>query len=60
MKNHPIPDIENKVTAVSNYFLIETDIGMLEQHLVIFTLLERNMNGNNPVVTILWQAKGTW
>jgi len=60
IKNHPIEGIKNKVICVSSYFLVETDITMTDQHLVIFTLLERNMNGNNPVVTILWQAKGTW
>ncbi len=60
VRNRNIKDIDDKITHVSSYFLVETEVRMDEQHLVIFTLLERTMSGTNPVVTILWQAKGTW
>lgn len=60
IKNHNIQNLEGKIITVSNYFLVETEVKTDDQRMVLFTLLERTMNGNNPVVTILWQAKGAW
>lgn len=60
VKNHQIK--ADKITAISQYFLVETDVAIENQHLVLYTLLERaNMSGDGKAtVNILWQSKGTW
>lgn len=60
VKNHQIK--ANKITTVSQYFLVETDVAIENQHTLLYTLLERSsMNGDGKaIVNILWQSKGTW
>lgn len=60
VKNHQIKT--DKITTVSQYFLVETDVAIENQHLLLYTLLERvNMGGDGKAaVNVLWQSKGTW
>lgn len=58
IKNHPIP--ENKITTVSSYFLLETDVSIERQHLLIYTLLERSTKDKKANIKIRWQSKNTW
>lgn len=46
------PDI---IQANSSYFLVETKVNFQQQHLVLYTLLEREQEGK---VKTLWQSKG--
>lgn len=55
VKNHAIP--AEKVTTVSNYFLLETDVTIENQHVLLYTLFERTTNDNKVAVNILWQSK---
>lgn len=56
IKNHPLQD--NKVTWVSNYFLVETEVATGEQRIILYTLLQRD-NGNKANVWVLWQNRGS-
>lgn len=58
VKNHQIQ--ADKVTFSSKYFLAETDVSIEKQHTLLYTLLERNAQGKQITVNILWQSKGTW
>lgn len=58
IKNHPVP--ADKITTVSSYFLVETEIGIENQHLLLYTLLERATNQNKINTNTLWQSKGIW
>ncbi|EKD71203.1 MAG: type II secretory pathway protein LspK [uncultured bacterium] len=58
VKNNHLPS--NKLTAISNYFLVQTEVTIENQRLLIYTLLERKTNGNQATVSILSQSKGTW
>lgn len=51
---------QTPVVVVSDYFLVETDVAIAKQHVVLYTLLERTLNGVQPTITTLWQSKGTW
>lgn len=57
IKNNPIEG--NKITVTSNYFLLETNVTVEEQHWVIYTLLQRSVKDSKPYVIVLWQSKGT-
>lgn len=50
---------ENAAVA-SDYFLVETKVTIEKQHIVLYTLLERLANETQPVITTLWQSKGSW
>jgi general secretion pathway protein K len=63
MKNHHIS--AEKITTTSNYFLLETDVTIENQHVLLYTLLERTTNANDgktnegkAAFNILWQSKG--
>lgn len=58
VKNHPVP--VEKISTVSKYFLVQTDVSIANQRIVIYTLLLRSTNNNKPQVNILWQSKGVW
>lgn len=47
---------------VSDYFLVETMVAIEDQHIVLYSLLERatKKNGSRPIATLLWQSKGSW
>jgi general secretion pathway protein K len=57
IKNHPIP--EAKATLTSTYFLVETEVTIERQHIVLYTLMQRNTGSGKAEVTILWQNRGT-
>ena len=49
--------------VVSQYFLLQTDVSIENEHTVIYTLLERSINSankNKAMVNVLWQSKGIW
>lgn len=49
------------LTNVSDYFLVETHVKIENQHLVLYTLLNRSINrGIDVTVKQLWQSKGNW
>jgi general secretion pathway protein K len=60
IKNHAIADAEKKITLVSEYFLVETEVAIEKQHIVLYTLLERVTERRKPVINIIWQSKGIW
>lgn len=58
VKNHPFKDDKGtSVTAMSNFFLVETHVSIENQEAVIYTLLERQGQGNKATVSILWQSR---
>lgn len=57
VKNNPIE--ANKITVVSNYFLVETNVTLGQQSLTLYTLLERVTQGPQSKTVVLWQSKGT-
>jgi general secretion pathway protein K len=59
VKNHQIAD-KSKLTVISTYFLVETNVAIEKQHTVLYTLLERTANQGKTTVSILWQSKGVW
>lgn len=59
VKNHPV--LAEKITVLSNYFLAQTEVSIEEQHLVLYTLLERTTTqSGTALVNIVWQSKGVW
>ena len=57
VKNNPID--ATKITVLSNYFLLETNVTLGKQTVKHYTLLERSMEGKQPKTSVLWQSKGT-
>jgi general secretion pathway protein K len=57
VKNNPIP--ENKITVTSNFFLVKSEITIGQQHLLLYTLLQRLAKDKDAIVIVLWQTKGT-
>lgn len=58
VKNHQIT--ADKITVSSNYFLVETDVKIAQQHALIYTLLERATSGEKATTRIVWQSKSVW
>lgn len=58
IRNHRVPN--NKITVKSQYFLVETKVTIENQHVVLYTLLERLVKENKVIMQILWQSKGLW
>lgn len=58
VKNNQIAN--SQITAVSNYFLVETKVSIENQHLVLYTLLMRRTKDRQATVNILWQSRGAW
>lgn len=50
--------VPDKVIPVSNYFLVETEVTIENQHVLLYTLLERVTKDNKAMINILWQSKG--
>lgn len=48
------------ITVNSDYFLVETTVVVEKQRLVFYTLLERSQKNGKPVVSVVWQSKGSW
>jgi general secretion pathway protein K len=46
-----------KITVVSQYFLVETRVRIEDQELVLYTLLERKPSPNKIEVNTIWQSK---
>jgi general secretion pathway protein K len=57
VKNNPIP--ENKITVLSNYFLVKSRVTVSQQDTLLYTLLQRTVKNNQPTEVVLWQSKGT-
>lgn len=59
VKNHHLASdkTKEKVAVTSSYFLVETNVSIEEQHMVLYTLLERNAQQGNVKVRIIWQSK---
>lgn len=57
VKNHSLP--AEKLTAVSDYFLVETKVSIEKQETVLYTLLERTGKNDQVAVHSLWQSLGT-
>ncbi|HEX4045002.1 MAG TPA: type II secretion system minor pseudopilin GspK [Gammaproteobacteria bacterium] len=55
VKNHSIS--ADKITFVSDYFLIETVVSIEKQQRVLYTLLERGIKDKKVVMTVHWQTK---
>jgi general secretion pathway protein K len=53
LKNHEIK--EDKITAISRYFLVETTVAIENQKVVLYTLLERNEGQEK--LNVIWQSK---
>ncbi len=58
VKNHHIT--KDKLTDVSDYFLVETKVSIEKQVTVIYTLLKRMVKDKQVMVNIVWQSKGSW
>lgn len=57
VKNNPIP--EAKISVISNYFLVKTNVKVSNQETIRYTLLHRVIKNSEPYEIILWQSKGT-
>jgi len=55
IKNHDVP--AEKITVISNYFLVETTVAIEKQKVVLYTLLERTGNDNKGSISVIWQSK---
>lgn len=56
MKNHKIS--ADKITILSQYFLVETTVKIEKQKVVLYTLLERTGKDGKSTVNVIWQSKG--
>lgn len=57
VKNNNIS--KDQVIAVSDYFLLQTNVTVGEQQLIYYTLLKRATKNAKPSVIVLWQMQGT-
>lgn len=55
VKNNPFP--EDKITTISNYFLVKTQVTIGDHTTILYTLLQRELKNSQPTVTIVWQSK---
>ena len=58
IKNHPVS--AEKITVMSQYFLLTTRITIEKQQSVLYTLLTRESGENNCMIRHIWQSKGIW
>jgi general secretion pathway protein K len=56
-KNNSLP--EDQITVTSHYFLVKTQVTIGDQTIILYTLMQRDVKNSQPIVTILWQSKGT-
>jgi len=57
IKNNTVSD--TKISTLSRYFLLKTDVTLSDQHTTLFTLIQRTIKNSKPEETIIWQSKGT-
>lgn len=57
VKNNPVP--ANRITLLSNYFLVRTNVTVTQQTYTLYTLLQRSGTTTQPNEVIIWQSKGT-
>lgn len=57
VKNNFIQD--NRITTLSNYFLVKTHVSVGQQETVLYTLLMRTTKDTQAITTVVWQTKGT-
>lgn len=57
LKNVSFPT--DKITHVSNYFLVSAHVKVDDQSLTVSTLLNRETGAKPPKITVIWQSKGT-
>lgn len=50
----------NKITTVSQYFLVQTEVSIEKQRIVLYTLLERLSTDGRAIIHPLWQGKSVW
>lgn len=43
----------------SNYFLLRADVYLQDQHLILYSMLQKNSDPKLPPFTILWRSMGT-
>lgn len=56
VKNHQL-DVK-KITVISSYFLLKTEVKLADQHVTLYTLLHRLLNNAQPITVVIWQSKG--
>lgn len=56
IKNHKIN--KDRVTLTSQYFLVETEVGIEQQRILLYTLLHRISSTGKADVNTLWQNRG--
>lgn len=59
VKNHQLFQ-EQPFAIDSSYFLVETKVSIENQHVVLYTLLERTGSNGKASLTVLGQSKGVW
>ena len=57
IKNNPID--ATKITVVSHYFLLHTNVTVGQQKILLNTLLQRSTKESQSTTQIIWQSKGT-
>ncbi len=57
IKNHPVKD--EYIVWTSQFFLVETEVGIGRQHIMLYTLLQRNSSTGKADVIVLWQNRGS-
>lgn len=55
LKNHPIKT--DRVAWVSAYFTVETDVSIEDQHILLYTLMQRNNSASKADVIVLLQSR---
>lgn len=58
IKNHKIA--AEKITVVSDYFMVETQVTIEKQRTLIYTLIMRKAKEKKVDLSVIWQSKGTW
>lgn len=57
VKKNAIP--QEKITVLSDYFLVKTNVNLGQQKLQLYTLLQRVIDNAKPQEIVVWQSKGT-
>jgi len=56
VRNSAVPD--GRITVSSQYFLIKTQVNKNDQHLLLYTLVQRLAQDKKVSIQVLWQSKG--
>jgi general secretion pathway protein K len=57
IKNHPVKD--DQIIWTSQFFMVETEVGIGRQHIMLYTLLQRMSSTGKADVIVLWQNRGS-